>query len=156
MGQVLPFNQVLQAVQADASKQWVATNGCFDLLHVGHLRYLQAARQEGDGLIVAVNSDSSVKGLKGPSRPIVGENERAELLAGLACVDYVFLFEEASPKDYLAQLQPAVYVKGGQYTEETLPEAPALKALGTRFVFPEMTEGRSTSELIERIAKLIN
>jgi rfaE bifunctional protein nucleotidyltransferase chain/domain len=152
--EILSFTQVQQRVQANPAKRWVSTNGCFDLLHVGHLRYLQAARAEGEGLIVAVNSDSSVQGLKGPKRPIVGQQERAELLAGLACVDLVFIFDEPSPGELLAALKPAVYVKGGQYTEATLPEAPVLKAVGTRLVFTPMSEGASTSLLIERIVGL--
>lgn len=135
-------------------KRIVTTNGCFDLLHVGHLRYLQAARKHGDCLIVALNDDASVKQLKGTKRPIVSQQERAELLAGLQCVNYVFLFSESSPEQHIVALKPDVHVKGGQYCENTLPEAPAFKAAGIEMAFIPIVEGRSTSELIERILNL--
>jgi rfaE bifunctional protein nucleotidyltransferase chain/domain len=129
----------------------VTTNGCFDILHVGHLRYLQAARVLGDLLIVALNSDASVRRLKGPERPIMGQEDRAELLAGLACVDYVVIFDEDTPQAMLEAIRPDIHVKGAQYTEETLPEAQALKALGTRIEFVGMVAGRSSTNVIDKI-----
>lgn len=139
-----------QQLKSDG-KTLVTTNGCFDILHVGHLRYLQAARQLGDFLWIAVNSDASVQRLKGPSRPIIPEDERAELLAGLACVDAVTLFNDDTPEALLVSLAPDIHVKGGQYTVETLHEAPALQAVGTQLQFIDMVEGRSTTNVIQRI-----
>jgi len=132
----------------------VATNGCFDLLHVGHLRYLHAARQQGDVLIVGLNSDASVQRLKGPTRPILPEAERAELLLGLDCVDDVFVFDAPSPVDALVALAPSIYVKGGDYAVDTLPEGRALQAIGTKLVFFPYVEGRSTSSIVQRIQSL--
>ncbi len=129
----------------------VTTNGCFDVLHVGHLRYLQAAREHGDALVVLLNTDQSVKRLKGPNRPIVPEDERAEMLAGLACVDYVAFFDEETPVELLQRIRPNVHVKGGDYNEETLPEAQLLKDIGARMAFVPMVQGRSTTSLIKRI-----
>lgn len=153
MGQVVTLNQLLPEVERlkAAGKTVVTTNGCFDLLHVGHLRYLQAARAQGDCLILALNSDASVQGLKGPTRPVVPETERAELLAALNCIDFVVLFDAPTPEATLEAIRPDVHAKGGQYTEATLPEAPLLKSMGTRMAFIEMVPGRSTSSLIERI-----
>ncbi len=152
MGRVVSFDDLLKEREACAlaGRQVVTTNGCFDLLHVGHLRYLQAARQSGDRLIVLVNSDASVSTLKGPSRPINTESDRAEILAGLACVDYVCVFDAQSPEQWLVKLHPDVHVKGGDYDHNTLPEAKALQALGTRLVFVPTVAGRSTTSLLAR------
>src|SRR3954471_18565886 len=98
-----------------AGQKIVATNGCFDLLHVGHVRYLQAARALGDLLVVGLNSDTSVRGYKGPSRPLISADERAELLAALACVDYIVIFDEPTATGLVEALAPDVYVKGGDY-----------------------------------------
>ena len=124
MGRVVTVEQLLPEL---AGRLVVFTNGCFDLLHVGHLRTLQWARQQGDVLVLGLNSDSSVRQLKGASRPITGQQDRAELLAGFACVDYVVIFEEADPMRLLDQIRPAVHVKGGDYRAEDLPEAQLLK-----------------------------
>ena len=129
----------------------VFTNGCFDLLHVGHLRYLLAARALGDRLVLGLNDDASVRRLKGPSRPLVDEAERAELLAGLECVDFVTLFPEATADALLASLKPQIYAKGGDYTPETLPEAPTVRAYGGRIEIITFVPGRSTTGLVERI-----
>jgi rfaE bifunctional protein nucleotidyltransferase chain/domain len=131
----------------------VSTNGCFDLLHVGHLRYLQAARKLGDILVVALNSDASVEDIKSPARPIVPEAERAELLSALDCVDYVVLFDAPSPRELLKLIRPHIHVKGGQYSEDTLPETPVLKEMGSKIVFLPMVDGRSTSQLIDCIVQ---
>lgn len=129
----------------------VTTNGCFDVLHVGHLRYLQAAKETGDQLIILLNSDRSVQALKGPSRPIVPEAERAEMLAGLACVDYVVVFDEDTPVELLQRIQPHIHVKGGDYNCDTLPEASVLQSLGAKMEFIPLVQGRSTTNLIQRI-----
>jgi len=130
----------------------VTTNGCFDILHVGHLRYLQAAKAMGDLLVVAVNSDRSVKTLnKGPDRPVVGEADRAELLAGLACVDYAVIFDEHTPESLLRLIKPDIHVKGGDYNPNSLPEAATLKELGTELRFVPMIAGRSTTSLLNKI-----
>lgn len=134
-------------------KQIVFTNGCFDLLHVGHTRYLQEARAMGDVLIVAVNSDSSVRDLKGESRPITPENERAEIVASLECVDYVTIFQDATPIKSLQDLQPPYYVKGGDYTEADLPEAETVIAYGGYVVILPLEQGYSTTRIIERLTR---
>lgn len=151
MSKVLPRAE-LAAVLAGLPGTTVFTNGVFDLMHVGHLRYLQAARALGDRLVVGVNADSSVKRLnKGPERPILPEEERAELLAGLACVDYVTIFDEPTADAVLAALQPTVYAKGGDYTPDSLPEAPTVRAYGGRIEILPFVPGRSTTSLIARI-----
>lgn len=130
----------------------VATNGCFDLLHVGHVRYLAQARALGDALFVAVNSDRSARALKGPGRPLVPAAERAEILAALRCVEYVVIFDEDTAEDVMAALRPDVYVKGGDYTLDRLPEARVVQAYGGAVRLLPLVAGRSTSQLIARIA----
>src|SRR4029077_9160985 len=110
----------------------VFANGCFDMLHVGHIRYLEGARCEGDVLVVGVNADSSVCNLKGPGRPILDENARAQLVAALRCVDYVVLFAEPNVEILLEELRPDVHAKGTDYTPETVPERPVAERLGIR------------------------
>lgn len=141
----------LASLWREAGTRVVLTNGCFDLLHSGHLRYLQAARQLGDLLVVGVNSDESVRQLKGESRPIVPQQERAELVAGLECVDYVTIFEEPTAVPLVELVQPTYYAKGGDYTEQDLPEAEAVVAYGGFVVILPLQPERSTSALIERI-----
>jgi len=133
-------------------KRVVFTNGCFDLLHVGHLRYLQGARALGDVLVVGVNGDASVRGLKGPDRPLNLEDERAELLAGLECVSYVTLFSEATPHATIEALRPDLHVKGGDYSAESLPETPLVRSYGGEVVIMPLVPGRSTTRLVERMA----
>ncbi|MCX7926352.1 MAG: D-glycero-beta-D-manno-heptose 1-phosphate adenylyltransferase [Fimbriimonadales bacterium] len=135
----------------EAGKKVVLTNGCFDLLHVGHLRYLQEARRLGDLLVVGVNSDDSVRQLKGESRPIIPERERAELLAGLECVDYVTIFDEPTAVELVNLIQPTYYAKGGDYTEQDLPESEAVIAHGGFVVILPLHPERSTSAIVERI-----
>lgn len=129
----------------------VFTNGCFDILHVGHTRYLAAARAMGDVLLVAINSDRTVRELKGASRPIVSESERAELLAALACVDYVTVFDELSPRSLIASALPAVLVKGGDYSLDEIHGREEVEAAGGRVVAVPVVEGASTTNIIERI-----
>ena len=129
----------------------VTTNGCFDILHVGHVRYLQAARELGDILIVAVNSDDSVRRLKGPKRPIIPEDERAEMLAALECVDYVTIFGEDTPVVLLEQLRADIHVKGGNYRLEDIPERRVVEAYGGQMVVGLDVPGKSTTDLVGRI-----
>src|SRR5262249_40135920 len=138
-----------------AAKKIVATNGCFDLLHVGHVRYLQAARALGDLLIVGLNGDRSVHELKGGGRPITMQSDRAEVLAALACVDLVTIFPEIRASKFLAIARPAVYVKGGDYTTGTLDqeERAILKEIGAAIRLIPFEAGYSTSGLIEQICK---
>ena len=136
-----------------SGKTVVTTNGCFDILHAGHVRYLEKTKSFADYLIVLLNSDKSIKSIKGPSRPINSENDRAEILSALRCVDYVVLFDEDSPRDLLDEIKPDVYTKGADYTMETLPEADIMKKNGTRVEFIEFLEGRSTTKTIEKMQK---
>jgi rfaE bifunctional protein nucleotidyltransferase chain/domain len=137
----------------DAGKKLVATNGCFDLLHVGHIRYLQAARARGDALAVGLNGDRSVRELKGPGRPINNEKDRAELLAALESVDFVSVFPETRATRFLELVCPSVYVKGGDYRADTLDaeEHAILKKLGTEIRFIPFEPGYSTSGLLEQL-----
>jgi D-beta-D-heptose 7-phosphate kinase/D-beta-D-heptose 1-phosphate adenosyltransferase len=129
----------------------VLTNGCFDVLHLGHVRYLQQARQLGDLLIVGVNSDASMRALKGPDRPVNPETDRAAVLAALSCVDLVVRFTELTPHRLIEAVEPDVYVKGGDYTAETLPERDLVHSLGGRVAVLDHLPGRSTSAVIARI-----
>ncbi len=136
-----------------AGARLVLTNGCFDLLHVGHVRYLQEARQLGDFLAVAINGDDSVRILKGEDRPLNAEADRAEVLAALACVDAVVVFPEVRVTDVIRALRPAIYAKGGDYTVETLDaeEVAALREVDAAIKTLPLVPGRSTSRLIERM-----
>jgi D-glycero-beta-D-manno-heptose 1-phosphate adenylyltransferase len=138
-----------------AGKKLVFTNGCFDLLHVGHVRYLQAARALGDILVVGVNGDQSVRELKGAGRPINNERDRAEVLAALECVDLVTVFPEVRATRILEAVAPAVYAKGGDYTAETLnaEERDALEKTGTEIRIIPFEKGYSTSGLLEKLGK---
>ena len=137
----------------EQGKTIVTTNGCFDILHVGHVRYLEKAKSFGDVLIVALNSDKSVKSIKGESRPINNENDRAEVLSGLKSVDYVVLFDEDSPINLLLQIKPDVHTKGADYTLESLPEAKGIMESGGRIEFISFVEGKSTTSIIEKMRK---
>ena len=135
----------------DAGKKIVFTNGCFDLLHLGHVRYLEAARAEGDVLVIGVNSDRSVHEIKGPSRPVVPEDERAEVLAALACVDFVTLFDEPDPLETIRALLPDVLVKGSDWEEDAIVGKEVVEEHGGRVVRVPLTEGASTTKIIEKI-----
>ena len=134
----------------------VLTNGCFDLLHLGHVRYLQAARALGDALAVAINGDHSVRLLKGEGRPLNAERERAEIVAALQCVDYAVLFSEERVTRLIEKVRPAIYVKGGDYTPASLnpEEYAALQEIGAEIRILPFEPGHSTSGLIERIKRL--
>ena len=138
-----------------AGRRLVFTNGCFDLLHVGHVRYLQAARALGDALAVGLNADGSVRALKGPGRPLNPADERAEVLAALTCVDFVTIFDETRATRLLSQVRPHVYVKGGDYTLETLDaeERGVLLDAGARIEFVPTVPGRSTTRLVAAIQR---
>lgn len=137
----------------EAKLRLVLTNGAFDLLHIGHVRYLQAARELGDILVVGVNSDASVRGYKGPGRPVVPQDERAEIVAALRCVDYAVIFSEPTATRLVETLQPDLYVKGGDYAPggTPLPEAPTVQAYGGEVRIIPFVQGHSASELIKQI-----
>ncbi|MEP6603931.1 MAG: adenylyltransferase/cytidyltransferase family protein [Spartobacteria bacterium] len=137
-----------------SGKKLVVTNGCFDLLHVGHVRYLQAARQLGDALAVAVNGDRSVTELKGAGRPLNNEHDRAEVIAAMACVDFVAIFQEKRASSFLKEVAPAIYAKGGDYKPETLDaeEKAVLQCIGAEIRIIPFEAGYSTTKLIERLA----
>jgi rfaE bifunctional protein nucleotidyltransferase chain/domain len=131
----------------------VFTNGCFDILHLGHLRSLEAARAQGDILVVGINSDTSVRRLKGKGRPIHRQAERAALLAGLKPVDYVVVFDEDTPIETIRALRPDVHVKGGDYKVEDLPEREAVEGYGGRIVIVPLVTGYSTTKILERLRR---
>jgi D-beta-D-heptose 7-phosphate kinase/D-beta-D-heptose 1-phosphate adenosyltransferase len=141
---------VRQSLRADG-KRLVFTNGVFDLLHVGHVRYLAAARNLGDALVVAINSDRTVRQLKGDNRPIVNENERAEILAALRAVTYVTVFDDISPRRLINELLPDVLVKGGDYQLDEIHGRDEVEAAGGRVVSLPFVEGASTSTIVERM-----
>jgi rfaE bifunctional protein nucleotidyltransferase chain/domain len=142
----------LGAGYAASGKKLVLTNGCFDLLHTGHVRYLEEARRCGHALLVAVNSDDSVRELKGPTRPVNGELDRAEVLAALRCVDHVTIFTGKRVTEVIRLLRPAVYAKGGDYTPETLDsgEKAALDDVGAEIRILQLVPGRSTTAILEK------
>jgi len=147
----LEFLESVVAALKASGKTVVFANGCFDLLHVGHIRYLQSARQLGDALVVALNNDESVRRLKGPQRPLMPENERAEILAALACVDYVVLFQEPTVERLLRVLKPDIQCKGTDYTEETVPEREVVRSYGGRVAIAGDPKDHSTRDLIQDI-----
>lgn len=133
-------------------RRLVVTNGCFDILHAGHLRYLREARSKGHLLLVGLNGDNSVRELKGPSRPVNTETDRAELLVALRCVDAVCIFPETRATKFLKAAMPDIYVKGGDYTLESLnaEERSAIESIGAQIIFLPFTEGRSTTQILSR------
>ena len=153
---VLDWQQLasLLAEIRQRGKRVVTTNGVFDLLHVGHVRYLQQAQKLGDVLVVGVNSDACTRRLKGDSRPLVPQAERMEVLAALACVDYVTLFDESTPEALLAVLQPHIHVKGGDYDIERMPETPVVRRHGGQVIAISFVAGHSTSRLVERMQQI--
>jgi rfaE bifunctional protein nucleotidyltransferase chain/domain len=154
---LLKRSELAEVVASDKLKglSVVFTNGCFDILHVGHIRYLQDARALGDRLIVAVNSDESVRKLKGEARPIIRENDRVELLAALECVDYVTIFADDTPVETILAVKPTIHCKGGDYEAEALPETPFVRCVGGRVeIIPfssTSSEGFSTTNIIGKI-----
>ena len=153
MGEVIKRENLpdLLAALKEKGETLVTTNGCFDILHVGHVRYLQKTKSFADKLLVCLNSDKSVRSIKGPTRPINNENDRAEILCALSCVDYVVLFDEDTPINLLKEIKPDVHTKGADYTIETLPEAKYIIENGGRIEFISFVEGKSTTKVIEKI-----
>lgn len=155
MQQIITSDQLIElGIQyRKEHRHLVLTNGCFDLLHTGHVRYLQQARALGDALIVAVNSDRSVRELKGPRRPLNSEHDRAEVLAALRCVDHVTIFDEMRVTEVIKKLKPSIYAKGGDYTIETLDaaEREALTDCEAEVKILPLVEGRSTTALIKKM-----
>jgi rfaE bifunctional protein nucleotidyltransferase chain/domain len=139
----------------DSGARLVFTNGVFDLLHVGHVRYLAQARALGDALVVAINSDRSVRELKGPDRPVFDQAERAEILAALRQVDYVVVFDDISPRNVITQLLPDVLVKGGDYQPDQIHGREEVEAAGGKVISLPFVDGASTSRLIERMKRRV-
>jgi len=153
MGQIVTQEEIVNIVREGqkGGKTYAATNGCFDILHVGHVRYLQKTKNLADFSIVMLNSDRSVKLIKGETRPINNQNDRAEILTALCCVDYVVLFEERSPAELLEKIKPNIYTKGADYTIETLPEREIVERNGIKVKFIEFVQGKSTTNIINKI-----
>ena len=153
MGKLVSQNEIIDIVRAGQKerKTYVVTNGCFDILHVGHIRYLQKTKSFADYSIIMLNSDTSVKALKGDSRPINNELDRAELLSALSCVDYVVLFNEKSPANLLDKIKPDYYTKGADYTIDTLPERDIIIKNNIKTEFIEFVQGKSTTNVINKI-----
>ena len=154
MGDILTRDQLAQRVACDrdAGRTVALANGCFDLLHVGHIRYLESAAREADRLIVAINDDESTRRLKGEGRPILAAEHRAELVAALRCVDYVVIFPEATVGPLLETLRPDVHCKGTDYTTDSVPERDVVKGYGGRVVIVGDPKDHSTRDLLARIA----
>lgn len=150
MGQVFKFSDIAEKLAPLRNKKIVFTNGCFDLLHVGHVRYLQQARHLGDFLFVGINSDASVKRLKGQDRPLQNENDRAEILAALSCVDGVAIFTEDTPENIIRAVKPNILVKGGDWKIENIVGAPFVQSYGGQVFSLQFVEGKSTTQLIEK------
>jgi rfaE bifunctional protein nucleotidyltransferase chain/domain len=148
-----PLDELLQLRQRwrEEGRVVVSTNGCFDLLHPGHVRFLQQARGQGDLLVVGLNSDASVRQLKGPGRPLLSQEDRAAMLAALRCVDWVVVFEEVLANDLLARLRPDLHCKGGDYIAEKLPEAEVIRQGGGQVRILPFAPGYSTSGLLGAI-----
>jgi D-beta-D-heptose 7-phosphate kinase/D-beta-D-heptose 1-phosphate adenosyltransferase len=152
-GKVLSHEELLRVrarLRAEG-RRLVFTNGCFDILHVGHVRYLAEARALGDALLVAINSDRSVRALKGPNRPVMNEAERAEILAALEAVDFVSVFDEESPRTLISEVLPDVLVKGGDYRLDEIHGREEVERAGGRVISLPFVEGASTTGIIERI-----
>jgi len=144
-------DELLQKLsKARHNKKIVFTNGCFDLLHVGHIRYLQEAQKLGDLLVVALNSDSSVKKIKGPKRPVQTENDRAEILAALACVNFTTIFSEDTPQNIIEKIKPDILVKGGDWEIDKIVGADFVQASGGKVYSLQFIDGKSTTNLIQK------
>jgi D-glycero-beta-D-manno-heptose 1-phosphate adenylyltransferase len=154
---ILSRQDLLEAVTSERAlgHSIVFANGAFDLLHAGHVRYLQAAREQGNWLVVGINSDASVRRAKGAGRPIIPESERAEIVAALACVDAVTIFDESSPVVLIDLLRPDVHAKGTDYTPDTVPERSAVADYGGRTVIVGDPKDHATTDLIARIARAV-
>ena len=156
MSKITPRNELKATVDRlkREGKKVVFTNGCFDILHAGHTRYLREARKMGDALILALNSDSSVRSIKGPMRPIVPESERAEVVASLDSVDYVTVFDELTPLELIEFLRPDVIVKGGDWAEKDIVGAETVRKWGGRVAIMPQIEGASTTNIIDKVLQV--
>ena len=156
MGEVLARSELMRRVDAlkRDGRRVVFTNGCFDILHPGHVRMLEKARSLGDALIVGINSDASVQEIKGPQRPLIPEAERAELLAALEAVDFVTVFDEPTPRELIAAILPAVLVKGSDWGPDEIVGREEVEAAGGEVISIPLEVGYSTTKLIERIRRL--
>ena len=153
---ILKLSDLLQVIEGlrEAGKRIVFTNGCFDILHVGHVRYLSAARSKGDALVLGLNSDASVKSIKPENRPIVSQDQRAEVLAGLACVDYITIFDEPDPLALIKTIKPDVLIKGADWEDAKIIGSDVVKSYGGKVVRIEFVPDISTSRIIQRILEL--
>ena len=153
---ILKLSDLLQVIEGlrEAGKRIVFTNGCFDILHVGHVWYLTAARSKGDALVLGLNSDASVKSIKPDNRPIVSQDQRAEVLAGLACVDYITIFDEPDPLALIQTIKPDVLIKGADWKEAEIIGSDVVRSYGGSVVRIEIVPGISTSGIIQRILEL--
>lgn len=152
MGQVKTFDTIEAALAPlrAQNKKIVFTNGVFDLLHIGHVRYLQEARSLGDALVIGVNADASVRRLKGPTRPIQNENDRAEILAALACVDFTVIFTEDTPANLIEKVRPDVLVKGGDWKIDQIVGSTFVMSYGGTVMSLQFVDGKSTTKIIEK------
>jgi D-glycero-beta-D-manno-heptose 1-phosphate adenylyltransferase len=153
---ILKLSDLIKVLKSlrEAGKRIVFTNGCFDILHVGHVRYLAAARSKGDALVLGLNSDVSVKSIKPENRPIVNQDQRAEVLAGLACVDYITIFDEPDPLALIKTIKPDVLIKGADWKETEIIGSDVVKSYGGKVVRIEFVPDISTSRIIQRILEL--
>ncbi|MDD5465300.1 MAG: D-glycero-beta-D-manno-heptose 1-phosphate adenylyltransferase [Candidatus Omnitrophica bacterium] len=152
---IIPLSSLIRKVRAlkQKNKRIVFTNGCFDILHFGHVKYLQDAKAKGDYLIVAVNSDSSIKKIKGKNRPLIGQLDRLKTIAALASVDFVVLFNEDNPLKLIRAIKPDVLIKGADWSKERMVGADFVESYGGKAATVNLVKGRSTSKLIEKIVK---
>lgn len=152
MGQVVALNDLAQTLaEVRTNKKIVFTNGCFDILHIGHVKYLQEARALGDILVVGMDTDESVRGLKGPSRPVQSEQDRSEILAALGCVDYVCLFGAGDPRPVIKETRPDILVKGGDWAVDQILGSDFVMSYGGQVKSLKFIEGRSTTNIVDRI-----
>ncbi len=156
MGKIVTWEALKREVERlrGEGKKVAFTNGCFDILHAGHVQYLREARKAGDLLILGLNSDASVRAIKGEKRPLVPQGERAEVVASLAAVDYVTLFDEPTPLALIEYLRPDLLVKGGDWEEESVVGRDAVRSWGGKVVIIPMTEGVSTTNIVEKILRI--
>lgn len=154
MGQVISIHSIQSVMSSHQEKKIkiVFTNGCFDLLHVGHVRYLKQARELGDILVVGINSDESVKKLKGPERPIQNENDRAEILSSLGCVDYAVIFSEETPENLIRLVRPHFLVKGGDWSIDSIVGGSFVQSIGGQVCSLQFIDGKSTTTIISKIS----
>ena len=155
MAEIISFDQLKNRIEFLRSKnkdiKVIATNGCFDILHIGHIRSLQKAKSLGNILVIGLNSDASVKKIKGKDRPINNEKDRAEILAALSCIDFVSIFHEDTAEKFLEIVKPDIYVKGGEYSVDILPEANIVKKYGGEIFLVPMIPDSSTTKIIEKM-----